>query len=50
MFEFEVDDGEESYVVNLTNKNCDCGRWNLIGIPCKHTMACIVNRKLDDTQ
>lgn len=46
MFELEVDDGEESYVVNLTNKNCDCGRWNLIGIPCKHAMASIVNRKL----
>nr|QIA97946.1 hypothetical protein AP_R.00g000430-v1.0.a3 [Amaranthus palmeri] len=47
VFEFEVDDGEESYVVNLTNKTCHCGSWTLIGIPCKHAMACIVLRKLD---
>ena len=47
VFEFEVDDDEESYVVNLTNKTCHCGSWTLIGIPCKHAMACIVLRKLD---
>ena len=47
VYEFEVDDGEESYVVNLTNKSCDCGRWSLIGIPCNHSMACIVSRKFD---
>ena len=50
VFEFEVDDGEESYVVNLTNKTCHCGRWTLIGIPCKHAIACIVHRKLDYTE
>ncbi|XP_057526227.1 uncharacterized protein LOC130805469 [Amaranthus tricolor] len=48
--EFEVDDDEESYVVNLTNKTCLCGSWNLIGIPCKHVMACIVLRKLDASE
>ena len=50
VFEFEVDDGEESYVVNLTNKTCHCGRWTLIAIPCKHVIACIVHRKLDYTE
>ncbi|XP_057543921.1 uncharacterized protein LOC130823321 [Amaranthus tricolor] len=44
VFEFEVDDDDESYVVNLTNKTCHCGSWKLIGIPCKHAMACIVLR------
>ncbi|XP_057544007.1 uncharacterized protein LOC130823402 [Amaranthus tricolor] len=50
VFEFEVDDGEESYVVNLTNKTCHCGRCTLIGIPWKHAIACIVHRKLDYTE
>ena len=49
-FEFKVDDDEESYVVNLTNKTCHCRSWTLIGIPCKHAMACIVLRKLDCNQ
>ncbi|XP_057535392.1 uncharacterized protein LOC130813573 [Amaranthus tricolor] len=48
--EFEVDDDEKSYVVNLTNKTCLCGSWNLIGIPCKHAMACILIRKLDASE
>ena len=50
VFEFEVDDGEESYVVNLTNKTCHCGRWTLIGIPCKHAITFIMHRKLDYTE
>ena len=33
--------------MNLTNKTCHCGRWTLIGILCKHAIACIVYRKLD---
>ncbi|XP_057540754.1 uncharacterized protein LOC130818607 [Amaranthus tricolor] len=41
---------KESYVVNLTNKTCLCGSWNLLGIPCKHAMACIVIRKLDPSE
>ncbi|XP_057543852.1 uncharacterized protein LOC130823243 [Amaranthus tricolor] len=48
--EFEVDDDEESYVVNLTNKTCLCGSWNLIGIPCKIAMAYIVLRKFDASE
>ncbi|XP_057550574.1 uncharacterized protein LOC130828626 [Amaranthus tricolor] len=47
VFAFEVDDDDDSYVVNLANKTCHCGSWKLIGIPCKHAMACIVLRKLD---
>ncbi|XP_057523999.1 uncharacterized protein LOC130803814 [Amaranthus tricolor] len=47
VIEFEVDDIDDSYVVNLANKTCHCGSWDLIGIPCKHVVACIVLRKLD---
>ena len=50
VFEFEVDDDDKSYVVNLTNRTCLCGSWNLIGIPCKHAMACILIRKLDASE
>lgn len=50
VFEFEVDDDEASYIVNLTNKTCHCGSWTLLGIPCKHAMACIVLRKLEAHQ
>ena len=50
VFEFEVDDEEESYVMNLTNKTCRCSRWTLIGNPCKHAIAYIVSRKLDYTE
>ncbi|XP_057515640.1 uncharacterized protein LOC130797170 [Amaranthus tricolor] len=47
VYEFEVDDIEDCYVVNLANRTCHCGSWQLIGIPCKHAVACIVLRKLD---
>ena len=50
VLDFEVDDDDESYVVDLTNKTCHCGSWKLIGIPYKHAMACIVLRKLDANQ
>ncbi|XP_057532847.1 uncharacterized protein LOC130810730 [Amaranthus tricolor] len=48
--EFELDDDEECYVVKLTNKTCLCGSWNLLSIPCKHAMACIIIRKLDPSE
>ncbi|XP_057523892.1 uncharacterized protein LOC130803708 [Amaranthus tricolor] len=47
VYEFEVDDIEDCYVENLANRTCHCGSWDLIGIPCKHAVACIVLRKLD---
>ncbi|KAL2893336.1 Protein FAN [Bienertia sinuspersici] len=48
--EFEVDDTEDTYVVNLENKVCNCNRWTLIGIPCWHALACIQMRRLDFEQ
>lgn len=47
LIEFEVDDLEDTYVVNLENKACSCNRWTLMGIPCWHALACIQLRRLD---
>uniref|UniRef100_A0A803KM68 SWIM-type domain-containing protein n=1 Tax=Chenopodium quinoa TaxID=63459 RepID=A0A803KM68_CHEQI len=44
---FEVDDSEDTYVVNLETKACSCNRWTLMGFPCWHTLACIQLRRLD---
>ena len=47
VMEFEVDDGDDSYLVNLEEKDCLFNKWRLTGIPRRHTLACIVKRKLD---
>ncbi|KAH9778368.1 SWIM-type domain-containing protein [Citrus sinensis] len=28
-------------VVDLGSKHCDCGEWDISGLPCKHAMCCI---------
>ncbi|KAL2897843.1 Retrotransposon-derived protein PEG10 [Bienertia sinuspersici] len=47
LHEFEVDHEEDSFVVNLEQKKCGCYRWNLLGIPCWHALACIQLRRLN---
>uniref|UniRef100_A0A803M2U3 SWIM-type domain-containing protein n=1 Tax=Chenopodium quinoa TaxID=63459 RepID=A0A803M2U3_CHEQI len=47
LHEFEVDDEQETFVVNLENKTCGCYRWTLMGIPCWHALACIAKRRLN---
>ncbi|KAK1550793.1 hypothetical protein Q3G72_024978 [Acer saccharum] len=37
--EFEVKDGVTFYIMNLDSKRCDCGLWELSGIPCKYALA-----------
>ena len=39
VMEFEVDDGDDSYVVNLEDKNCLCNKWRLTGTPCRHALC-----------
>ena len=38
---YEIDNEYERHVVNLTRKCCSCRVWDLIEIPCKHSVAAI---------
>jgi hypothetical protein len=31
---------EKEYSVDFNARTCDCKRWQLIGIPCHHVVAC----------
>ena len=37
---------EQKYIVNLTNKSCDCIEGNDMGIPCKHVCSVFRNNNL----
>jgi len=45
---FEVTQGfiMDKFVVDLTNHNCSCYFWDLVGIPCKHVII-LINYKLE---
>ncbi|XP_010689239.2 uncharacterized protein LOC104902975 [Beta vulgaris subsp. vulgaris] len=47
VWEFEVDYENETYAVNLLEKKCGCYRWELLGIPCCHALACIEKKRLN---
>ena len=42
---FEVGDVDREYIVNLTQKTCDCGAFQLSGLPCKHAALGIIYRR-----
>ncbi|KAH9770952.1 SWIM-type domain-containing protein [Citrus sinensis] len=42
-----IDDEERHYVVDLKKFECDCGAWQISGMPCKHAMACISHSSLE---
>ncbi|KAK3230735.1 hypothetical protein Dsin_002616 [Dipteronia sinensis] len=44
---FEVKDALIYYNVDLENYTCDCGFWQVSGIPCKHAMAVITTKRLN---
>ncbi|KAL5784528.1 hypothetical protein ACOSQ2_006920 [Xanthoceras sorbifolium] len=44
---FEVKEGSKFYVVDLEKQSCDCGLWEVTGIPCKHAMAVITTKRLN---
>ncbi|KAJ8425365.1 hypothetical protein Cgig2_015079 [Carnegiea gigantea] len=48
--EFDVREGSTNFTVKLADHYCDCQRWQVSGIPCKHAARCILrlNHKLDD--
>ncbi|KAK9177673.1 hypothetical protein WN943_026862 [Citrus x changshan-huyou] len=47
---YEVDDRGRTYIVDLEHHVCDCGYWQLSGIPCVHAMPCILHAKKDNSQ
>ncbi|KAL0339183.1 UNVERIFIED_CONTAM: hypothetical protein Sangu_1440400 [Sesamum angustifolium] len=48
-FQFEVQDGNVHYVVNLAHRTCDCRVWDIRGIPCRHVALGITYRR-DNTE
>lgn len=40
-YEFEVELNGTNVGVKLDEKSCDCGYWQLKGIPCVHALACL---------
>ncbi|XP_058759822.1 uncharacterized protein LOC131633127 [Vicia villosa] len=42
---FGVNNGVETYCVNLKKETCSCRKWDLTGIPCCHVISCIWNIK-----
>ncbi|KAK9216840.1 hypothetical protein WN944_008851 [Citrus x changshan-huyou] len=47
---YEVDENTKTYIVDLEHHMCDCGQWQVSGIPCVHAMPCIVNSQKDQAQ
>ncbi|KAH9620048.1 hypothetical protein KSS87_016890 [Heliosperma pusillum] len=41
--EFEVRDGGSFQHVNLNLRTCECGAWQISGIPCKHAIRAILD-------
>ncbi|CAL1380860.1 unnamed protein product [Linum trigynum] len=46
----EVKMGENGYIVDLTDKSCTCGYWQLSGLPCCHAISAIshMRKEVDD--
>ncbi|XP_027075839.2 uncharacterized protein [Coffea arabica] len=42
---FEVGDMNRSYIVNLSAKTCDCGAFQISGLPCKHAALGIIYKR-----
>ncbi|KAK4413663.1 hypothetical protein Salat_2779100 [Sesamum alatum] len=45
--EFEVQDQNIHYIVNLRGKTCNCQVWDISGIPCRHATLGISYRRED---
>ncbi|KAM3325801.1 hypothetical protein P3S67_000926 [Capsicum chacoense] len=42
---YEVVEGEDRHVVNLSRKKCTCRTWDLTGIPCPHAIKAYLHEK-----
>uniref|UniRef100_A0A0D3E584 SWIM-type domain-containing protein n=1 Tax=Brassica oleracea var. oleracea TaxID=109376 RepID=A0A0D3E584_BRAOL len=43
----EVREGNVSHSVNMRLRTCACRRWDMSGIPCRHALRIITEKKLD---
>ncbi|KAJ8419659.1 hypothetical protein Cgig2_009798 [Carnegiea gigantea] len=43
--EFDVVEGCTNFTVKLEDQFCDCKRWQIIGLHCKHRVRCILRMK-----
>ncbi|XP_019082513.1 PREDICTED: uncharacterized protein LOC104704215 [Camelina sativa] len=43
----EVRESGTSYSVNITMKTCACRRWKMSGVPCRHALRIIAEKKLN---
>jgi len=43
--EFDVTGGYTNFTLRLKDKFCDCRKWQLTGLPCKHAVRCISRMK-----
>ncbi|XP_027171584.1 uncharacterized protein LOC113771169 [Coffea eugenioides] len=42
---FEVGNMNRSYIVNLPTKSCNCGAFQILGLPCKHAALGIIYKR-----
>ncbi|KAL3513846.1 hypothetical protein ACH5RR_026563 [Cinchona calisaya] len=45
--EFQVNECNVSYIVNINERTYNCKVWNLTRIPCKHAVAILINKRVD---
>ena len=43
---FEVVSNQNTYVVELSKRECTCRRWQLTGIPCSHVLSCLKHERI----
>lgn len=46
----ELVNNNNTYIVHLEHYMCDCGHWQVSGIPCIHVMPRIMNSQNDQAQ
>jgi len=43
---FQVQSMDTQYIVDIVQKQCDCRRWDLTGIPCSHAISCMRHERI----
>ena len=42
---YQIESGENTYLVHLAQRTCGCRRWDMTGIPCHHVVTAIYKSK-----